>query len=679
MLFWVVKWTCCLLVLFKICAAFVDAGRTDSPVESGSGMLPTEEVNLLEELSLQVSNSSNASMSLDAQRCPVLQVGQYSTLALPLAELFTDGFSDEFSLLVQLRSPQLDEHSVLTLLSHDSHILLQLRISAYTLTFISTQQRLYEFPVSSLSDDQWHHVAVSVSSARLALYVDCALVERVDWVYQGMGITPDGLLMVGGIVEGFETPFEGQLRQLTFLMGDPDAAHHHCTLHPVQCGGAASKPPRSPRTDHTMEELLLSSNDLEDLLEQSKDSSFLDVGETDVFGRTGSQRGDGTWGPHQKGMVGRGDVFVVDEDTDLADPNFQRGHLNPQWKPSRQGPKGSHEGKPEPSSKLLEENITTDKKTADSGGRGIGLFPGKPSDDIIIDLDPGSSSKKPSIVKTPIKTPLDPEHPDFNLLRQEVEGPQTPSRTALASTSVPPAPPIEAVTEKRRPTTHIPTQPDPNPDCAITVERGPERPGTVTIVSREGDLVLGSDGQMYRVQRGPPGRMGPPGKEGFAGLRGFKGDKGQLGSEGRAGRQGVPGPPGPPGLPSFYLWKNTVEEWATFQQTSFYQLLSAGWPREQGPPGPAGEMGKPGPQGPTGDPGQRGPPGVMGEMGESGPNGVAGRAGLHGKDGANGQDGQPGTLGDPGRQGPFGYRGDGGSKGEKGEEVRGLDSVTLAL
>jgi hypothetical protein len=49
------------------------------------------EVNLLEELSLQVSNSSNASMSLDALRCPVLQVGQYSTLSLPLAQLFTDG------------------------------------------------------------------------------------------------------------------------------------------------------------------------------------------------------------------------------------------------------------------------------------------------------------------------------------------------------------------------------------------------------------------------------------------------------------------------------------------------------------------------------------------------------------------------------------------------------------
>ena len=63
-------------------------------------------------------------------------------------------------------------------------------------------------PVSGLSDGKWHHVAVSVSAKRLALYVDCSLLESVDWVYHGMGINTDGLLMVGGIIEGFETPFE---------------------------------------------------------------------------------------------------------------------------------------------------------------------------------------------------------------------------------------------------------------------------------------------------------------------------------------------------------------------------------------------------------------------------------------------------------------------------------------
>lgn len=51
-------------------------------------------------------------------------------------------------------------------------------------------------------------MAVSVSAERLALYVDCSLLESVDWVSHGMGISTDGLLMVGGITEGFETPFE---------------------------------------------------------------------------------------------------------------------------------------------------------------------------------------------------------------------------------------------------------------------------------------------------------------------------------------------------------------------------------------------------------------------------------------------------------------------------------------
>lgn len=60
-----------------------------------------------------------------------------------------------------------------------------------------------------LSDGGWHRVAVSVSSGRLALYVDCSMVESVDWAYKdGLGISTDGLVMVGGIIEGFETPFE---------------------------------------------------------------------------------------------------------------------------------------------------------------------------------------------------------------------------------------------------------------------------------------------------------------------------------------------------------------------------------------------------------------------------------------------------------------------------------------
>jgi hypothetical protein len=67
---------------------------------------------------------------------------------------------------------------------------------------------LSRFPVGMLPDGQWHQVSVGVSSSWLALYVDCELVERVNWTYPGQDITTDGLLMLGGIIEGFETPFE---------------------------------------------------------------------------------------------------------------------------------------------------------------------------------------------------------------------------------------------------------------------------------------------------------------------------------------------------------------------------------------------------------------------------------------------------------------------------------------
>lgn len=70
-----------------------------------------------------------------------------------------------------------------------------------------------------LSDGGWHRIAVSVSSGRLALYVDCSMVESVDWAYKdGLGISTDGLVMVGGIIEGFETPFEVSMQTASCFM-----------------------------------------------------------------------------------------------------------------------------------------------------------------------------------------------------------------------------------------------------------------------------------------------------------------------------------------------------------------------------------------------------------------------------------------------------------------------------
>lgn len=186
---------------------------------------------------------------------------------------------------------------------------------------------------------------------------------------------------------------------------------------------------------------------------------------------------------------------MIDEDTDLLDLVFQQGgQVNPQWKPDRNGLKGSQKGKPDVLSKKVEENITTEKKTH---SRTSSLFPKKPSDDII-DLDVGGSPKKPSLgVPSPPKIPSSPRtSTESNRLREDLD---------LDTRTVSPAPhwnPTPWTTLDHRTTKG---SEDVQPDR--------ERPWIVTIGSRDGDLVLGSDGKTYRVQRGPLGRMGPPGPD----------------------------------------------------------------------------------------------------------------------------------------------------------------------
>lgn len=179
-------------------------------------------------------------------------------------------------------------------------------------------------------------------------------------------------------------------------------------------------------------------------------------------------------GPNRKGSVVRGDLFVVDEDTELLDRILQNGD---QRKQSRNG--GNQK---ETSSKNLEENITTEKKL-DSNGRTAVLFPGKPTDDII-DLDTADTAKKPSSVfPGPSKIPSLPRTPaDAEETKEQTES-QTRTNVLISVS-----------------------------------ELDAEKPSMVTIISVEQDLVRSSDGKMYRLKRGPPGPAGDPGPE-VSGLR----------------------------------------------------------------------------------------------------------------------------------------------------------------
>lgn len=183
---------------------------------------------------------------------------------------------------------------------------------------------------------------------------------------------------------------------------------------------------------------------------------------------------------------------MVEEDTDLLDPIFQSGGVvNPQWKP-RNGLKGSQKGKPDASSKKMEENVTTEKKT---DSRTSVVFPLKPSDNII-DLDVGGSPKKPSL-----GIPLLPKTPRVSTESNElIEEFSVEINTVSPATS---QAPIQ--------TTKPPVHQNKHEGKETEPERGD--PQIVTTVSREGDLVLGFDGKTYRLRRGRPGRMGAPGPD----------------------------------------------------------------------------------------------------------------------------------------------------------------------
>ncbi|TWW66740.1 hypothetical protein D4764_20G0007720 [Takifugu flavidus] len=183
-------------------------------------------------------------------------------------------FADEFSLLVQLWSRQRDDRSLLTVLGFDQRVLLQLRTSASVIVFKGPQQQHYEVPFYGLSDGNWHHLAIGVSAKRLTLHVDCIQLLSVAWEYRGMENSTAGLLMVGGIIKSDETPFEGDLRQLTFLMGDPEAAQQHCSHHPPGCG-EVPLPATSINTKSTMKIVKPSSRNMVDLLKNPENESFL--------------------------------------------------------------------------------------------------------------------------------------------------------------------------------------------------------------------------------------------------------------------------------------------------------------------------------------------------------------------------------------------------------------------
>lgn len=189
-------------------------------------------------------------------------------------------------------------------------------------------------------------------------------------------------------------------------------------------------------------------------------------------------------------------MVLVDEDTGLF---HNRGKFNRHLNPVRDGPLDNQKGKPEESSKLVDDNITMDKK-ADS------LVPGKTSDGIT-DPDVNSDSKKSSLGILELSG-IFTDGVTSEGLNVRTEATDEASKLASPETHLMASGPSgEALPPSWR---------------SVISDHKAERVTKLvdkddshwqTIESRHGHLVQGSDGRMYRLLGGPPGLMGPTGKD----------------------------------------------------------------------------------------------------------------------------------------------------------------------
>ncbi|XP_035514783.1 collagen alpha-1(XI) chain [Morone saxatilis] len=639
--------------------------------------------------------ATNVSLSVDSLRCPTLQIGLYDNLMMATQQAFGSRFSDEFSMLMRLRSSQKEESSVLTLLNAQHHIHLQLRLSPHSLTFISTQHREYEFPVGSLCDGQWHQVSLGVSPLWLEVYVDCSLVERVNWAYPWQGISTDGLLIIGGSLEGFETPFEGAVRQMTFVMGDPDAARDHCTLHQPACNLTTSnalwnnfgtRPHESsnraegPSHEETIHlDHLLERNPLEYTHEDAAGQShgFILVDE-----------------PHITLANNNEDRRVQETE---SYPNIQMLHENAADTglsivvnlASSHSLTQMSEVKAPNDTLLMDENmihLTTSKRETKSllrnneegwhsslqHGESLPSVPAIGTGNIIY----GSDQRIYRIHKGP----PGPRGPQGRRGSQGNRG-----LNGRRGNPGPPGPPglptlylwrnsEEDWTAFRRSAIHQmlragwPVTPGPPGTMGEMGKPGPPGipgdPGDRGIPGQTGDMgnsgpkgVSGNPGRWGRNgSQGVNGHRGPPGLRGLQGPRGFKGEGASPGEKGDEGFPG--GGPGPE-------WDRggAGREKGSKGNRSKTDCGPPGQPGSNGPAGPKGDVGEIGPMGTKGFPGSEGP---MGMSGSPGPKGFAGGTGSRGLDGDKGEAGPKGDRGPPGAAGILGRQGERGERGNTG-------------
>lgn len=183
------------------------------------------------------------------QRIPqgdrAFRVGKSSLLSVPTWQLFPDGhFPENFSVLLTLRAQPANQSVLLSI--YDENGVRQMGLAlGPALGLLGDSFRSLPKQIN-LMDGRWHRVAVSISSDKVTLVVDCE--PQPPMFGQGPRVISTAGLTVMGTQERGEESFEGDIQEL-LLIPDPQAALQACELYLPGC-----ETPDSTTTGVTKEE-----------------------------------------------------------------------------------------------------------------------------------------------------------------------------------------------------------------------------------------------------------------------------------------------------------------------------------------------------------------------------------------------------------------------------------------
>ena len=181
----------------------------------------------------------NERNSYQIHPAPAYAILENAMITIPSINVFPNGFPPDFSIITTFRpNKKVGFVPLFTMYSSEGDKVFSLIIgSNILLHYRDTDERpktLYNFDVN-VDDNQWHHMAISVSGNYVTLILDCKQPIRKSLDRNGASqIATDGIIISGLPLAKTDGQFVGVLQTL-LIAANPNEAYYLCTKYANKC------------------------------------------------------------------------------------------------------------------------------------------------------------------------------------------------------------------------------------------------------------------------------------------------------------------------------------------------------------------------------------------------------------------------------------------------------------